>query len=331
MEHILKLHDNKDVFDELVSRAASHFEISELYVEKDYWVTMVLMRLSQSEFRDFLVFKGGTSLSKSYKIIQRFSEDVDLAVFPVGLSGNQIKKRIKAAENAITYDLVRQERHPNESLGSQFRKTYHQYPSDDHHEKDFGQVSPSILLEINAFAEPSPHHLRSIQSLVGEYLESISKYELVREYALSPFEVNVLSVERTCVEKIIGLVRACREENYVDRLREKIRHVYDLCMILRDCDQRAYINSPEFKGMVSLVISADRQQFGDNAQRWLGDPIDQAIIFTSASQTWSLLSSEFKGNFAEMVYNDDIPSDNEVISTLEDIGHALSECRDEGC
>ena len=50
-------------------------------MEKDYWITLVLQRLSTSRFRDEAVFKGGTSLSKGYELINRFSEDIDFVVF----------------------------------------------------------------------------------------------------------------------------------------------------------------------------------------------------------------------------------------------------------
>lgn len=87
----MNLHQVPNNFTELVAATAQHFSIPEIYVEKDYWVTWVLRNLSQSEYRDRLVFKGGTSLSKAFKLINRFSEDVDLAAFVPDLTPNQIK------------------------------------------------------------------------------------------------------------------------------------------------------------------------------------------------------------------------------------------------
>lgn len=49
-------------------------------IEKDSWVTMVLRMLFTSGLSDHIVFKGGTSLSKGYNLIERFSEDIDLAI-----------------------------------------------------------------------------------------------------------------------------------------------------------------------------------------------------------------------------------------------------------
>lgn len=49
-------------------------------IEKDWWVCMVLRAVFQSKYKDHIIFKGGTSLSKAYQIIERFSEDVDLII-----------------------------------------------------------------------------------------------------------------------------------------------------------------------------------------------------------------------------------------------------------
>lgn len=53
--------------------------MSAYVVEKDWWVVQILSVLFETELKDHLVFKGGTSLSKAWKLIQRFSEDIDLA------------------------------------------------------------------------------------------------------------------------------------------------------------------------------------------------------------------------------------------------------------
>ena len=73
---VMKLHEDPVVFSELITATAAHIGLPEIYVEKDYWVTKALKHLSESDFRDITVFKGGTSLSKAYRIIDRFSEDI---------------------------------------------------------------------------------------------------------------------------------------------------------------------------------------------------------------------------------------------------------------
>lgn len=66
-----------------LKEAALRSGMSANAIEKDWWVTLTLKALFQSAYADCLIFKGGTSLSKGWKLIQRFSEDIDLAVDPV--------------------------------------------------------------------------------------------------------------------------------------------------------------------------------------------------------------------------------------------------------
>src|SRR5581483_6738037 len=68
-----------DEFDQAVIRAAQFFNVSEQFVEKDYYVTEIL-RIIGDELGEKAMFKGGTSLSKGWKLINRFSEDIDLFV-----------------------------------------------------------------------------------------------------------------------------------------------------------------------------------------------------------------------------------------------------------
>ena len=149
----MNLHESPDVFQEFIQRTAIAYSIPEVYVEKDYWVTLALKRLSESEFADQVVFKGGTALSKAHNLIQRFSEDIDLAAKCTELSQNDTRRLLKGAGNAMTVDLEDQPKHPRESKHGKFRKTVHAYPTNRQNE-DFGQVAHVILLEINAFSEP---------------------------------------------------------------------------------------------------------------------------------------------------------------------------------
>lgn len=69
------LHKNKDDFAEAVQAVSRGLNISPVLVEKDYYVTLVLKRINEEI--SGLIFKGGTSLSKCHKAIDRFSEDID--------------------------------------------------------------------------------------------------------------------------------------------------------------------------------------------------------------------------------------------------------------
>ncbi|WHT40245.1 nucleotidyl transferase AbiEii/AbiGii toxin family protein [Myroides sp. mNGS23_01] len=87
-------------------------------IEKDWWVTILLKAIFQSKYSDFIFFKGGTSLSKAYHLIERFSEDIDLILdksllgFDVVNSKTKIKQLRKASGYFIIHEfreeLIRQ-------------------------------------------------------------------------------------------------------------------------------------------------------------------------------------------------------------------------------
>ena len=79
MDRFIKLTDENKIA--TFSKAESHIGFSEDIIEKDFWVCWILKELFQlNEIKDHLTFKGGTSLSKIYKVIDRFSEDIDISV-----------------------------------------------------------------------------------------------------------------------------------------------------------------------------------------------------------------------------------------------------------
>lgn len=98
---------------ELVDRLAmlqqtelSHPGINQVAIEKDWWVTITLKALFRTDCRESLIFKGGTSLSKGFDMIERFSEDIDIAIshsfFGIDkTSKNQRDKLRKAARKYI--------------------------------------------------------------------------------------------------------------------------------------------------------------------------------------------------------------------------------------
>ena len=106
---IMTLDENPQLLDDAVPAAAEALGILPAFVEKDYWITKMLCNLSQNRFADRIAFKGGTSLSKAYQLIARFSEDIDLAVLAEGMSGNQIKTLM----SSVTKDISNGPLHPN--------------------------------------------------------------------------------------------------------------------------------------------------------------------------------------------------------------------------
>lgn len=92
-----------------IEQAATRRNVSPVILEKDFWVCWLLGILFESEFADSLVFKGGTSLSKVFGVIERFSEDIDLSLSPeflqlpeAGTSRNQANKWMERAQAACS-------------------------------------------------------------------------------------------------------------------------------------------------------------------------------------------------------------------------------------
>ncbi len=322
LEHPLILHESPDSYLELIQATATHRGIPAVYVEKDYWITQALRRLHESDHKQTVVLKGGTALSKANQIIERFSEDIDLALRKKqGFSSSRRRRLMKNVEATVSQDLQYKKGHPLESKHSSFRRTAYAFPiySDS---TRLGQVASNILVEINAFAEPNPAKTMPVASLVGEYLETAGRGDLIDEFGLEPFDILVLAVERTLCEKIMGLVRAGYEENPKDEYRRRIRHFYDIAMILRRGEYRDFLRSEAFPELIECVKASDRQAM-PNASVWLDPPLGDAMIFANTEELWTSIRREFRGNFKDMVYGGELPSDDEVVGFITLIRNAL--------
>ena len=99
---------------ELVDRLAmlqqtetTHPGINQVAIEKDWWVTITLKALFQTDCREWLIFKGGTSLSKGFNIIERFSEDIDYAdmrrffIYGQSLEFDELMKKISELQKRV--------------------------------------------------------------------------------------------------------------------------------------------------------------------------------------------------------------------------------------
>ncbi len=116
-----------------------------------------------------MVFKGGTSLSKAYRLLVRLSEDIDLAVFKRNKSNNAVKNQIKNVENVVTKSLTYVKGDKRESKGAKFRKTVHSYRRSIDG-ADFELVFTNLLIEINAFSNPEPFEKRELMTMIAEVL-----------------------------------------------------------------------------------------------------------------------------------------------------------------
>ena len=305
----MNLHDDNEAFTELVAVTAETIGLPQVYVEKDYWVTKALKHLSESTHVGEVVFKGGTSLSKAYRLIDRFSEDIDLAVLSGDKSDGARKKLLKAVEGAVTQGLTYLKEDARESKGSKYRKTVYQYPRSIDGD-DFGQASSELLVEVNAFTKPEPFESRELQTLIAEVLTEKGKADLIAQYALEGFSVNVLSVRRTLVEKMLGVIKDSYNEDPIAKLSDRIRHLYDICQILKHDEYRSFVASKDFKPLCELCIEDEKAGIFEYSDCF-EEPLLSAPIF-SEFESWRVpLGATYTGVFSELVYGD-LPTLSEI-------------------
>ncbi len=163
------------------------------------------------------------------------------------------------------------------------------------------------------------------ESLIAEFISNAKMPDgdnIIALYGLEKFEINVLDIKRTVAEKILGLVRAGRAEEPELELADKIRHIYDLCLIRRDEKYRSLFLSEDLQEIIGIVIEADRIQF-EKAGNWLDQPLHESLLFNQPDETWGKIRNVFHESFAELVYDKDLPSDIEVIELLSSIADLL--------
>lgn len=316
----MNLHEDKELFKDAVSVTAQHMGLPEIYVEKDYWVTLALRRIFEGTTAGFTVFKGGTALSKCFTYINRFSEDIDLVLIKEeGLSANQLKERLKRISNVVSDVLPEIEIEGITNKKGMIRKTAHSYSKV--FRGDFGQARDVIILESSWLGAAEPVTKGKVSSFIWQMMEERGQLNLVEKYQLAPFEVSLLAPERTMCEKIMSLVRFSYSDNPVRDLRNKIRHVYDLHQLLGQEEISQFMASPDFDVMLHKVGHDDEAGFRNNKE-WLYYHPSKALVFSNVDQIWPELMAAYNGVFRTLVFGN-LPDAGMVKKTLERIQDRL--------
>ena len=208
MEHTIdkQLHLEKENFRDLIHATSEELAIPIQLVEKDYYILSILRALYESSYTEQIVFKGGTSLSKAYQLINRFSEDVDFAVISENMSGNQVKMLLSHLMKEVTANLKEDRCFGDISKGSKYRKQAFLYETQVGLDELSNPVPARIIVEISAFANPFPHERRIIEPFVTTFLRKKGMSNFIEQYNLAPFELNVLSLRQTLCEKVISII-----------------------------------------------------------------------------------------------------------------------------
>lgn len=309
----MKLHNDKKLFSDTLRAASQHLNIKLEFVEKDYWITLVLSRLAKSRYVDESVFKGGTSLSKGYNLIERFSEDVDIAIInDKGKTGNEIKTIIRTIEKEITSDLTERQMDGVTSKGSRFRKSVFEYAATEN-----ANANNKLIIEINSFANPFPYQRLTIKSMVFDFLTQTKNEKYIEQYNLQSIEVNVLSKEQTILEKMVSLIRFSFKENTAESISEKIRHFYDLYYLMKNPECIEFVASDSFKKQFDAILQHDREMF-DEPSGWQTKSISDSPLITNFSIVWDQLKEKYQTELSALAYRP-IPVENNVAKCFKDL------------
>lgn len=228
---------------QIFERLKDKIGLPNVSIEKDLWVTQVLHALFSLPIRDHLIFKGGTSLSKAWKLIDRFSEDIDLAMDPVlielpagDLTIKQIKKLRKSSSLYVAERLTEMLRkrldemeltdwltvkaQPNGEGDNTYpepRQIYVHYKSV--FEGQNGYLRSDIVLEVSARSLLEPVAKVDVKSMLSEHLP-------VKD--LEPVPVLTAVAGKTMVEKMFMLHEMFSVDGQGIRADRKSRHLYDL-------------------------------------------------------------------------------------------------------
>lgn len=320
------LHTNPGDFRDAITATSKALGIRETFIEKDYWLTLALRNLSQSKYKDQVVFKGGTSLSKAHGVIQRFSEDIDLAILQSdSFKNNQIKSLLRSIEKEMmTEPLTEDPNHPLVSKGSRFRKTAHNYPK-QHDDSSQDLAARHLILEINSFANPTPHQDKTIVSYIAEQLGAKDQ-AFVDEYDLQSFRILVLEEKRTFAEKIMGLVRASyQSDSTFSGLKAKIRHIYDLVKLLEQESIHAFLHSPHFFEILGQVRKDDARN-KEFQGAWTEKKTSIAPIFQNHSSVMEHLRLTYEQEFPALLFqSESLPALEKVAEAFDQIKKRLAE------
>ena len=196
-------------------------------------------------YADHLLFKGGTSLSKCWQIIERFSEDVDIAInreflgFFGELSNNQIRNKLRKAscsfirEN-LTVDLVKELK--NQGLNPDLFSVEANITEDTTKDPEIIEVTyksvlgtltyinPVVKLEIGCRSMREPFEKVNIRSFIDETFPDTP-------FSQKPFEVNAVVPQRTFIEKLCLLQEEFSKPQELVRSSRMSRHLYDIVKI----------------------------------------------------------------------------------------------------
>lgn len=259
----MKLFEHPD-FEQAIIRAAEYFRprgLREAIIEKDYFVTEAL-RIIEQEAGSKVIFKGGTSLSKGWGLIERFSEDIDIFLDPSAyeppLGTNAIDRELKRLRDAIG-------KHPGLTFVPKESQTIGGFGRNDRFEygqrfAGAGEIRNRVFVEAGTASGNEPTERVNLQSYVGQFL-------LETGFSLGAddergFEMRLLHFRRTFVEKMFAIhakVEAFKQTG--KEIGSYARHYYDLFCLAERPEVLAMLKSEEYGTIKTDYDRVSREHF----------------------------------------------------------------------
>ena len=211
--------EDRELFKDMIRYVSGEANVREDIIEKDYYVTLILHELSKIEYP--VVFKGGTSLSKAYGVIDRFSEDIDIT-FTEHL-GEARRKKLKynilqPISEKLGLVIANWENIESDKDLNQYVFSYESVLDDVDN-----KIPSAVIIETSLMSYSFPTNVREISNYLYEHLKDV-QYETLVQYCLLPFEMRVQSLERTLIDKVFAVC----DYYLLNRAKKNARHLYDI-------------------------------------------------------------------------------------------------------
>lgn len=314
--------------EELFEETAIVLGMTPVIVEKDFWVSWTLCNLfNDKTLANQLMFKGGTSLSKVFGLIERFSEDIDLILDWEKLTSEDLKeprsktKDAKLSENIN--DLAMQ--YISEVLYQKIAELVSPICKCDRDDDPFvlnihypsafsdGYLRPEIRLEIGPMAAWTPFESRKIAPLVQKVFS-----EMIEE---SECSINVIKAKRTFWEKATILHHeANRPENASPQPLRYSRHYYDLAMMAQSAVKDEALADIELLKDVVFF----KQRFYNRGWAKYEEAIPGTFKLIPESHVLAITETDYE-EMKRMIYGD-YPEFSEILKVLEKLETEINNC-----
>jgi hypothetical protein len=259
----VRLFEHPD-FDQAVIRTAEYFRARGLrpaIIEKDYYVTEALRAIADAA-GDKVIFKGGTSLSKGWNLIGRFSEDLDIFLDPLAftppLKGRPVDRELKRLRDAVG-------RHPALTFVATESQTIGGFGRSDRfaYRQRFGgpgEVRDRVLLETGTASGREPTSTVALRSYLAQFLEETHQ-SLAADDETS-FALRLLHFRRTFVEKMFAIhskIELLKRDG--QPIGSYARHYYDLYQLAARPEVRAMLQSDEYAAIKTDYDRISRAHF----------------------------------------------------------------------